>query len=105
MGEQGGGRGWCHALQHRDQQLTKAEFVEVLRTWDEIYHGMEEAGFQDNSMIQGLLRVAAAFYVPDRLVSTPAAYRIEKAKLIAKKNGDIHEVRLIVSEAIHILTN
>lgn len=84
--------------------LTRADFIEVLKTWEELYRDLEKGGFSGEMMISGLIRVASSFYVLDELVVTPAAYRIEKAKLLAQKSGDLHEIELNVSEAIHILT-
>jgi hypothetical protein len=43
-------------------------------------------------------------YVIKELLHTPAAYRINKAKIMALKGENIDEIALLISEAVLILS-
>jgi hypothetical protein len=85
-------------------KLTQADFLDILKTWLDLYSCMGFSGSGKASLKKGLMRVAGEVYIIKELQHTPAAYRINKAKIMALNNENIDEIALLISEAVLILS-
>lgn len=84
--------------------LSRADFVEILQTWLDLYSCTGISSASSASIKNGLLRVAGSFYVIKELAHTAAAYRINKAKIMALNGENIDEISVLISEALLILS-
>lgn len=85
--------------------LLRADFVDILNTWLDLYVYMDAPGVSNKTIRSGLLKVAASFYIIDELKNSPAAYRINKAKILAQNSHSIEEIKSLISDAVLILTH
>jgi hypothetical protein len=86
------------------EKLSREDFIEILQTWLDLYSCMGVSGSERASLKKGLMKVAGSVYVIKELQNTPAAYRINKAKIMALNGENVDEIALLISEAMLILT-
>jgi hypothetical protein len=92
-------------LVNQGSQLLKADFIDVLKTWLDLYAYIEISGSSNESIKTGLLKVAASLYVIDELKNSPAAYRVNKARNLAINRDKIEKIKILISDALMILTS
>lgn len=88
----------------RGSALTRADFIEILKTWLDLYACTAVSSASSKNIKKGLLRVAGSFYVIKELQQTAAAYRVNKAKIMALNEENIDEISVLISEALLILS-
>ncbi len=75
---------------NKDKRIKPAEFVDVISSWNDFYRYAKEAlpenERQAEKIKKGLLKVAAALYVPPEFEDTAADRHIRYAYNAAKKN-------------------
>jgi hypothetical protein len=86
------------------EKLGKKDFIEILSTWLDLYTYLACAGESKGRLKKGLIKVAGSLYVIRELQHTAAAYRINKAKIMALNGENVDDIALLISEAMLILS-
>ena len=89
---------------NRSVKISKSDFMEILKTWNDIYACLCGRWLSENKGLSGMRKVAASMYVIEELSDSPAAYRINEASRLAASGAPLDRVHLLLKEAEQILT-